>query len=166
MTTGDTGQDHGNSFYDRAAGLTVELIRARYDESYGFETKIVQAGLNSALDSLSLHLSLEERTRLGLTNHAVFEGRSWPQVELWLTEILFRQEYNTYRSIIPAQKDVCPGYLRPYLKQVLETGQADIYYDPGFDGGGEESSSTRAVQAHRAALDALRQILEGHDATG
>jgi len=48
--------------------------------------------------------------------------------------------------------------LRAAIKLVLETGDADIYYDSSFDNG-EPSTTSQAVLAHQEALIKLRALI-------
>lgn len=59
------------------------------------------------------------------------------------------------RSIDPISSD-----LRAAIERVLETGNADIYYDSAFDQEDMESTTTKGVKAHHEALNNLRKQLK------
>ena len=51
------------------------------------------------------------------------------------------------------------------INEVLETGNADIYYDSSFDTPGdivETATHTTGVQRHQQALERLKEALENH----
>lgn len=47
------------------------------------------------------------------------------------------------------------------IREVLESGNADIYYDESFDDPNEVSAHTKGVQRHQEALQRLSEAFNG-----